>query len=213
MCRHQLGGAHVGALGPAQHPGGGAWPASGPAPDCGGGSHGGSDGARGGRGVGAPHGSYPAAARPGQARWVGGSSRDCMRGAVGVQRGRSLLPVSDRTALPPFHPPSLPPSLPPSPHPPSLPPARPHARTPARPPSHPLQAEGVGGATSCVSTSQTHVRPLTQILRAILPPAGFNPLQGYGVGALMPRVCSALGRLITACHTLYGFTRLTSMVK
>ena len=71
----------------------------------------------------------------------------------------------------------------------------------------------MGGATSCVSTSQTHVRPLTQILRAILPPAGFNPLQGYGVGALMPRVCSALGRLITACHTLYGFTRLTSMVK
>jgi len=29
----------------------------------------------------------------------------------------------------------------------------------------------------------------------------------------MPRVAAALGRLVTACHTLYGFSRITSMVK
>lgn len=43
--------------------------------------------------------------------------------------------------------------------------------------------------------------------------AGINPLQAYGVGGLMPRVSSALGRLFTACHTLYGFSRITSMMK
>ncbi|KAL4434374.1 hypothetical protein ABPG75_000815 [Micractinium tetrahymenae] len=42
---------------------------------------------------------------------------------------------------------------------------------------------------------------------------GINPLQAYGVGGLMPRVSSALGRLVTACHTLYGFSRITSMMK
>lgn len=42
------------------------------------------------------------------------------------------------------------------------------------------------------------------------PSAGFNPLQAYGAGSLMSRVCAALGRLMTACHTLYGFSRLTS---
>lgn len=46
-----------------------------------------------------------------------------------------------------------------------------------------------------------------------LPHAGINPLAAYGVGGLMPRVSSALGRLFTACHTLYGFSRITSMVK
>lgn len=43
--------------------------------------------------------------------------------------------------------------------------------------------------------------------------AGINPLQAYGVGGLTPRISSALGRLVTACHTLYGFSRITSAMK
>ena len=29
----------------------------------------------------------------------------------------------------------------------------------------------------------------------------------------MPKVAAALGRLMTACHQLYGFSRVTSMMK
>ncbi len=44
-------------------------------------------------------------------------------------------------------------------------------------------------------------------------PTGYNPLEAYGVGRLLPKVASALGRLVTACHQLYGFSRVTSMMK
>ncbi|KAL4428595.1 hypothetical protein ABPG77_008907 [Micractinium sp. CCAP 211/92] len=57
--------------------------------------------------------------------------------------------------------------------------------------------------------------PPPEAVRQLLDLAkqGINPLQAYGVGGLMPRVSSALGRLFTACHTLYGFSRITSMMK
>ena len=44
-------------------------------------------------------------------------------------------------------------------------------------------------------------------------PAGYNPLESYGVPYLTPHVAAALGKLMTACHTLYGFSRITSMNK
>jgi hypothetical protein len=42
---------------------------------------------------------------------------------------------------------------------------------------------------------------------------GHNLLGAYGVPGLMPRVAAALGRLMMACHQLYGFSRVTSMMK
>lgn len=42
---------------------------------------------------------------------------------------------------------------------------------------------------------------------------GYNPLEAYGVGGLVPKLALALGRLVTACHQLYGFSRVTSMMK
>ncbi len=45
------------------------------------------------------------------------------------------------------------------------------------------------------------------------PLPGYNPLAAYGAPHLMPRVAGALGKLMTACHTLYGFSRVTSMNK
>lgn len=57
--------------------------------------------------------------------------------------------------------------------------------------------------------------PPTEAVRQLLDlvKQGVNPLQAYGVGGLMPRVASALSRLVLACHTLYGFSRITSMLK
>ena len=56
--------------------------------------------------------------------------------------------------------------------------------------------------------------PLT--LAAHPPPGrtiGYNPLQAYGVGGLLPRLEAALGRLLNACHQLYGFSRITSTLR
>lgn len=45
--------------------------------------------------------------------------------------------------------------------------------------------------------------------------AGYAPLSAYGVGPqLAAGVARSLGRLINACHTLYGATtRLTTTIK
>lgn len=42
------------------------------------------------------------------------------------------------------------------------------------------------------------------------PPAGHSPLEAYGVPQLLPRVSQVLGRLIQACNSSYGYSRLTS---
>ncbi|PSC67904.1 furry homolog-like [Micractinium conductrix] len=89
------------------------------------------------------------------------------------------------------------------------------AGVPGRLQGQPLTVEVAATAAAMERVAVGVWVPPTEAIRQLLDlvKQGFNPLQGYGVGALMPRVCSALGRLITACHTLYGFTRLTSMVK
>ena len=74
-------------------------------------------------------------------------------------------------------------------------------------------------ATGCQLNAHKFVTRVTSRSRPLScparprPAAGYNPLQAYGVPQLMPRVAGALGRLITACHTLYGFSRLTSAMK
>lgn len=173
-----------------------ACPASPPAAAAGAACHGGGAGARGGGGVGAAWRRHPPAAGLGEARWGCGGGRAppgpapaARDGGCGLPRRRSAGRASRR-------------------------PPPPQSRLllgtlrPTCPPSFLLPFSFVSPSfllTFLLSSCRTFFLSS--------PGAGYNPLEAYGVGGLVPKLALALGRLVTACHQLYGFSRVTSMMK
>ncbi|KAI3439023.1 hypothetical protein D9Q98_001435 [Chlorella vulgaris] len=74
-----------------------------------------------------------------------------------------------------------------------------------------LQATAAGLEKAVVGVWVPPPGAISQLLELVKQ--GYNPLDSYGAGALGQKVSAALGRLVTACHQLYGFSRVTSMLK
>lgn len=69
-------------------------------------------------------------------------------------------------------------------------------------------AAAAAGAPSYWLPSTESAEKLLEVIKA-----GLNPLDPYGLGMQTPRVAAAVGRVLTQCHTLHGYSRLTNSAK
>ena len=72
--------------------------------------------------------------------------------------------------------------------------------------THPCASQDRPPATAFWSVPDEASKQLLELVKS-----GYNPLDAYGIGALMPKVSAALSKLVLQCHNLYGYSRMSSL--